>query len=631
MDFRSGTGSTGSDAFPNGGAAAGAEMRSFDWRATVAGPPVTWPPALRAAVTLALDARSPMLVCWEDGRATVANDAWQPLGAACLPGQPGAEAWPAVWPAIGPLVEQTLHRGTGAETGDVPVPLHGDAGRAEAVFRFAVSPVRDEDGSVVGALCTATETTDRQQLQESADHLRFALEAADASAWSWDPRSDRLTLACHVAAQLGLPDGATLTPAAFCERFVAAPDRGAFDAAFRAAVTDHEGFAAEFRLLHADGASRWTTARARFRHAADDADAIMAGILLDIDERKRAEERQHTLMAELDHRVKNTLLMIQSMARQSIRGDKDTVDTFVSRLMALAGIHTLLAESRWSGASLDGVVERAVAGAGAALVGRVTIGGPAVELNPAAAQTLGLALHELAVNAAVHGSLSVDGGTVAVSWRTGGEDVVLDWRESGGPPPTEPAGGGFGRILLERMLDHELGGRATRRFAPEGVSVTLSFPIARASREGWLAPEDGAGPSDGGAAAAGGPAPDPEPIRGRRILVVEDSFLVAMAMEDQLLRAGAEVVGPAGQIGEAVDLAEGQAIDAAVLDVNLNGDMIWPVAEALARRGIPFAFVTGYQPSALLPEWRDRPRLTKPADEERLLALVESLLRADAD
>lgn len=116
-------------------------------------------------------------------------------------------------------------------------------------------------------------------------------------------------------------------------------------------------------------------------------------------------------------------------------------------------------------------------------------------------------------------------------------------------------------------------------------------------------------------------------LRGRRILIVEDQALIAMELRDYLLRAGVTVVGPAGRLKQAVSKAEEEALDAALLDVDLNGERCWPVAEALARRNIPFAFTTGFAPAIVAPErFATRPVLSKPYREKTVLAVLAALL-----
>lgn len=110
-----------------------------------------------------------------------------------------------------------------------------------------------------------------------------------------------------------------------------------------------------------------------------------------------------------------------------------------------------------------------------------------------------------------------------------------------------------------------------------------------------------------------------------RILLIEDEMLVAMLLEDMLVDIGHEVVGPLADIGKAVEVARSEPVDIAILDVNVNGQAVYPVAEVLAARGVPFAFATGYGAAGLSEPWRDRPTLQKPFHRDDLYTMVRTL------
>ncbi|KMO40618.1 histidine kinase [Methylobacterium tarhaniae] len=215
----------------------------------------------------------------------------------------------------------------------------------------------------------------------------------------------------------------------------------------------------------------------------DDAAHVIGTIIevRDISEEKAAAERQRLLIDELNHRVKNTLATVQSIAAQTFRGRSDQTSRalFDARLAALSSAHDALEADHWESASLRGVVERALGPIGA---DRVGLDGPDARLHPKVAVTLGMALHELATNAAQHGALSVPEGRVAVCWTLeGGEEgrprLALDWREEGGPAVTPPARRGFGSRLVERQLPMEFGGSAEIAYAPDGVACRLRIPL----------------------------------------------------------------------------------------------------------------------------------------------------------
>jgi PAS domain S-box-containing protein len=220
------------------------------------------------------------------------------------------------------------------------------------------------------------------------------------------------------------------------------------------------------------------------------------GILRDITDRKRSDERQLLLMAEIDHRAKNLLASIQAMVlltKPHARSVSDYADTLVGRLHAMARAHDLLAREKWQGARLHELIrnefEAYVGADGAAL----TIAGDDLLLRPRAAQTLSLALHELATNAAKYGALSTPGGRVTIRSSVeaaaaappaaeagepaSAEDLLLTWTESGGPKIAKPKRRGFGSVVIERGIAHDLGGSTSLEFDPAGVRCTIRFPL----------------------------------------------------------------------------------------------------------------------------------------------------------
>ena len=207
----------------------------------------------------------------------------------------------------------------------------------------------------------------------------------------------------------------------------------------------------------------------------------------DVTERKRAAARQRLLLAELNHRVKNTLAAVQSVAAQTAR-QADSPDgfraAFQSRLLALARSHDVLTEGNWEGAPLRGILERALVAFGGPGA-RVSLSGPPVRLAPAAVVTLNLAFHELATNAAKHGALSAPGGRIEVGWAleagegSGGPALAILWRESGGPSVRPPERRGFGSRLIERGLPREFGAEVALDFAPAGVECRIRLPAAK--------------------------------------------------------------------------------------------------------------------------------------------------------
>ena len=198
----------------------------------------------------------------------------------------------------------------------------------------------------------------------------------------------------------------------------------------------------------------------------------------EIEQRRKAEARQVLLMAELDHRVKNTLAIVQALATQVRRGDPEMV-AFQGRLKALAQANELMSAGGWRSANLGEVLRLQLAAFD--MAERIALDGPALRLTARAAQSLTMAIHELATNAAKYGALSVRRGSVEVAWRieTSGEEpsLLLHWIERGGPAVAPPGRRGVGAFLIEQGLAHELGGSARLAFESAGVVCEFRLPL----------------------------------------------------------------------------------------------------------------------------------------------------------
>lgn len=425
-----------------------------------------------------------------------------------------------------------------------------------------------------------------------------------------------------------LPD--TTTPRRdWMDVYIEPAERPKMQAAIDAAVTGRNTFDLEHRVMRADGSAGWVHSRAVPLFDEDDAIVEWFGAATDVTARKEAEEHQRVLMAELDHRVKNILAVVQSIARQSLgrsgAAGGDDAERFVGRLSALAQSHRLLADSQWEGTDFTTLLDNAVAPYLGEDGTRVQVKGPALLVNTRAAQTLTLALYELVTNAAKYGALSTGGGHVTAEWevtQAGAESrLVFHWREHSGPPIEAPPDRmGFGSRLIKRTLTYELGGEVTLDYAREGLRAVFDLPLDRIRTSSGRRRTDSrvSGPLRPG---------DTSVLRGKRILLCEDEDLVAQETAEALLAAGCHLVGPWPTLDQAMDSAREAEIDAAILDINLNGDLIWPAAAALRERGIPFILATGYSGFVEPPEeLAHAPRLEKPLEVQRLLSKLAGLL-----
>ncbi|HXB52342.1 MAG TPA: sensor histidine kinase, partial [Rhizomicrobium sp.] len=236
----------------------------------------------------------------------------------------------------------------------------------------------------------------------------------------------------------------------------------------------------EYRVKQLDGSWRWLSAWGVVEFEGEGAErkpVAIAGASRDLSELKRAEETRRLLVNELDHRVKNTLAIIQSIVIQTLRGATDleaarkAVD---ARIISLAAAHDLLTQRSWSGADIADVVARAIAPFSA---GQVTLAGPSFDISPKQTLSLSLALHELATNAAKYGALSGPEGRVELRWEARDGKLHLDWRESGGPPVASPRHRGFGSRLLERGLFRDQNEKTRLEFAADGVRCSIIFAL----------------------------------------------------------------------------------------------------------------------------------------------------------
>lgn len=250
----------------------------------------------------------------------------------------------------------------------------------------------------------------------------------------------------------------------------------------RAVLATGQPVTQELAIGH-DGAARWYELHIEPVRNAERQIIGLAAAAVDVTARKEAETHLRLLMRELTHRSKNLLAVIQAMARQTAthtRSVDDFLTQFSARLHALAASHDLLVQQSWRGVLLEDLVRSQV---GYYLGGgRVALQGPDVTVKPEAAQSLGLALHEMCTNSAKYGALSVPDGRVSIEWSVppldGAASLDLHWRESGGPPVQTPQHAGFGTLVIERNLTLALGARVSVSYPPEGFRCDIHIPAS---------------------------------------------------------------------------------------------------------------------------------------------------------
>lgn len=511
------------------------------------------------------------------------------------------------------------------------------------------APIRDSQGHILGALVVEgpgahglTAAEDLQALEDLADlaaevltakpegdrtlegeRLNLAITAAALGEFEWDIKRDVFKISPRLAKVAGIApgvipseNGAALFP------YIHPEDREIARETINRQLAETGRYSLEYRRLpDADGRAVWYHGSGVMLFGPDHEPTYLIGVVQDISERKAEEQQREALVAELDHRIKNLLAVVQSVAAQSARKSASLdvfLKTFAARLKSMSSAHDLLSAARWRGATLARI---AAAELGGLAPTQTRWDGPELFLTPRAAAALSLALHELAVNAVRYGSLSTENGKVEVVWRrTPDGGFALEWLETGGPPAAAPATKGFGATLIEDVAGRELGGSAKINYRSSGVTAMIVGAAEALADAPPVEPVSAAPERIVETVVAADETVRPGAIAGLKVLIVEDSLLLALELEAGLEDAGVEVVGCAAELGEALSMVE-KDFDVAVLDADLNGQSVAPVAEILRSMGRPFVFATGYADKAA-PMGFDAPIVRKPYNVHQIARAV---------
>jgi PAS domain S-box-containing protein len=240
----------------------------------------------------------------------------------------------------------------------------------------------------------------------------------------------------------------------------------------------------QFRLRRGDGEVRWveTQGLARLQGVGRERRVVsFIGTVQDITERKEQQEREHLLMREINHRAKNMLSVVDAIAHQTAtKTREDFIERFSERIQALAANQDLLIRNEWRGVEVEDLVRAQLAPFADLIGSRIVVRGPELRLNAAAAQAIGLALHELATNAGKYGALSTDTGGVDIRWGTDADTFTMLWIEREGPLVSAPQHRGFGTVVIEAMAERTLNGKVELLYPPSGVTWRLTCPAADA-------------------------------------------------------------------------------------------------------------------------------------------------------
>lgn len=511
------------------------------------------------------------------------------------------------------------------------------------------APIRDGQGHILGALVVEgpgahglPSAEDLQALEDLADlaaevltakpegdrtlegeRLNLAITAAALGEFEWDIKRDVFKISPRLAKVAGIApgvipseNGAALFP------YIHPEDREIARETINKQLAETGRYSLEYRRLpDADGRAVWYHGSGVMLFGPDHEPTYLIGVVQDISERKAEEQQREALVAELDHRIKNLLAVVQSVAAQSARKSASLdvfLKTFAARLKSMSSAHDLLSAARWRGATLARI---AAAELGGLAPTQTRWDGPELFLTPRAAAALSLAMHELAVNAVRYGSLSTENGKVEVVWRRTPEGgFALEWLETGGPPATAPVTKGFGATLIEDVAGRELGGSAKINYRSSGVTAMIVGAAEALADAPPVEPVSALPERIVETVVAADETVRPGAIAGLKVLIVEDSLLLALELEAGLEDAGVEVVGCAAELGEALSMVE-KDFDVAVLDADLNGQSVAPVAEILRSMGRPFVFATGYADKAA-PMGFDAPIVRKPYNVHQIARAV---------
>jgi PAS domain S-box-containing protein len=323
---------------------------------------------------------------------------------------------------------------------------------------------------------------DQQALQATKDRLQVAFDIAQLGCWEYDPRHRVITgdtrfkeifdvtideMPIEDIKQLVHPDDAA--------RFLA--DREAATDPANPMRSPHE-----YRVRRRDGEVGWVEVRwlAYFNGDQSERGAVsVVGTVHDITERKNHQEREQLLMREINHRAKNMLSVVDAIAHQTAaRNPEDFIEHFSERIQALAANQDLLVRNEWRGVEVEDLICAQLAPFADLMGSRIVVRGPKLRLNAAAAQAIGLALHELASNAGKYGSLSTDAGRLHIGWTANRDTFTMCWTEREGPPVSAPKRRGFGTTVMEMMAERSVNGRTELEYAPSGMTWRLTCPTA---------------------------------------------------------------------------------------------------------------------------------------------------------
>lgn len=499
-------------------------IREFDWAAHPFGPPETWSQPLRSALGICLNSAFPTAIYWGSELRLLYNDAWStipgPRHPGCL-GEPAAEVWADIWHVIEPQFAKVIETGEGLFVDDQMLPMRRYGFEEETYWSYNFTPIRGEDGAIVGIFNSGQETTDKVLRQRQTAFLlevgeavreqtgakdimttvcrmlgahlgavRVGIRERDSSAeqfpvsveWTaegWSPAGPEM----HWSWLSGLRAGLEAGRAVRIDRVDEMKDEKAREMFTRLGAAS--GLAVpSFKLaslnavmfVHRDRPQPWTDEEVATA-------SQVFGLATQTIERERVLAREKAMMHEIDHRARNLLGISQALVRLTRADDVASYkESLLERLSALGKTLGILSQSKWSGASLQGVLESELAPfmAEGGEAARVRLRGPKVVLAPTLVQPVAMALHELTTNAVKYGALAGADGLLDITWEVDeGGNLSLVWREesAAAAEAAAPKSAGFGTQLLTLAVQDQLDGTIQRRVADGAFECVLCFPL----------------------------------------------------------------------------------------------------------------------------------------------------------
>ncbi len=635
-------------------------IRAFDWSNHSFGPPETWPQSLRSALSICLNSAFPTAIYWGPELRLLYNDAWAPIPGPRHPDALGARAqdvWSDIWHIIQPQFAELIRHGEGLFVEDQLLPMRRFGVEEETYWNYSFTPLRAEDGSIVGIFNSGSETTENVIQRRNAEFLvalnrdlRTCNTAQDAlklavtrvgqllraarvgvrerTIWNGKPAfaltyewraegiiaSDDILDLSHLPVAQGndLMSGRIVRLSLFDPQLPATGRRFLEDAGVAGLLAIpwmESGNVASVIFIHSGNERNYSPL---------DISAVEKVLETTMGwiERERHRDRERVMAAEIDHRARNMLAVIQSITRLTTGVDVEDVKAKLGdRFAALARVHSLLGSKRWTDVEFRDLLEDELAPFGLDIHDRVSIEGPSVPLSAQEAQLIAMMLHELTTNALKYGSLRSDTGQLSVAWSIDeARNMTLRWVESGVPTEIGPdAGGaetGFGSLLLSNVVQTQFGGEVQRTVREDGISYCFLLSL-----DGEAYAPAPATPGD-----LHDEAPEPAAMS---VMVIEDDAIIALDLADMLESEGYRVVGQFGSIETALAALRAHAPDLVLLDADLGGQSSAPVAEVLSARFVPFIVVSGHGDAFLDGDPRTgSPRLEKPVSSRDLISAI---------